>query len=95
MLRHFDGSLHPDIYDINIEKLFAENEYMVIYGIFLLMAFSCIPFSVGLKINFTVILRIFACISILTIGNCCFLLKMSQKNDFTENCGLTHTFSSD
>ena len=62
---------------------------MVICGIFMSMVFSCILFSVGLNINYTVLFCNFACINIFIIGSRCFT-KMSCKNDFTDKCCLAH-----
>ena len=51
---------------------------MVICGIFVSMVFSCIPFSVGLNINYTVMFCNFACICISIIGNRCFTKNVME-----------------
>ena len=52
---------------------------IVICGIFVSMMFSCIPFSVGLNINFTVIFCNFAWINIFIIGNRGFTKNVTEK----------------
>ena len=52
---------------------------MVICGIFVLLVFSCIPFSMGLNINYTIIFRNFACIDIFIIENRYFAKNITEK----------------